>query len=183
MAHAELWRISPSIPRLSDRPIAYKPFKRVLTPLRTRSPSSSYVGYQSKRSDSCGQLSFIPAVMSEVADIRPYPGEYFHGVDLANFYPCWNLSLSSQLISSEFVSSIDANLGSYGMSVRDCSAREFEGWASGTRICHSTRHDVRRVSCCYPQWRSSRFWSGKYALDVEGRNGQDIAIKRCRDRV
>jgi hypothetical protein len=32
----------------------------------------------------------------------PFPGEFLHGIDLSDFYRCWNLSLSGYLTSAEF---------------------------------------------------------------------------------
>jgi hypothetical protein len=44
---------------------------------------------------------------------------YFHGIDLNNFLPCWNLTLSGQLTSSEYSRFVDRDLANDGQSLRD----------------------------------------------------------------
>ncbi len=52
-------------------------------------------------------------------ELKPYPGNYVHGVDLNNGYPCWNLSLSGKLHSPDFVAAIDPGVHECHRSIRD----------------------------------------------------------------
>lgn len=52
-------------------------------------------------------------------ELRPYPGDYIHGVDLDNGYPCWNLSLSGKLHSPDFVAAVDRGVHECHKSIRD----------------------------------------------------------------
>ncbi|MFX0200220.1 MAG: hypothetical protein ACFFCW_29220 [Candidatus Hodarchaeota archaeon] len=51
--------------------------------------------------------------------LNPYAGRFIHGVDLTNGYPCWNLSLSGQLFSPDFVAAVDPGVAACHKSIRD----------------------------------------------------------------
>jgi hypothetical protein len=52
-------------------------------------------------------------------ELKPYPGNFIHGVDLNDGYPCWNLSLSGTLISPDFLAAVDAGVQACHRSLRD----------------------------------------------------------------
>lgn len=39
---------------------------------------------------------------------KPYPGTYLHGININDWYPCWNLSLSGSLFSPDYVAQVDS---------------------------------------------------------------------------
>ena len=51
--------------------------------------------------------------------LKPYPGNFVHGIDLNNGYPCWNLSLSGKLYSPDFVAAVDRGVFDCHKSIRD----------------------------------------------------------------
>ena len=59
-------------------------------------------------------------------ELKPSPGNYIHGVDLNNGYPCWNLSLSGKLHSPDFVSAIDPGVHECHQSIRDTDIESIE---------------------------------------------------------
>jgi hypothetical protein len=42
--------------------------------------------------------------------ISPYPGDFIHGIDLNNWYPCHNLALDGRLYSPDFAALRDPGL-------------------------------------------------------------------------
>jgi hypothetical protein len=59
-------------------------------------------------------------------ELKPYPGDYIHGVDLSNGYPCWNLSLSGKLHSPDFVATVDPGVHACHKSIRDTDIQLIE---------------------------------------------------------
>ena len=53
--------------------------------------------------------------------IKNYSGTYLHGIDINNWYPCWNLSLSGRLDSPDFMALCDSGLKEKHVSVNDVS--------------------------------------------------------------
>ena len=51
--------------------------------------------------------------------LKPYPGDFIHGVDLNDGYPCWNLSLSGKLYSPDYVAAVDQGVYDCHKSIRD----------------------------------------------------------------
>lgn len=58
--------------------------------------------------------------------LKPYPGDFLHGVDLGNGYPCWNLSLSGKLHSPDFVAAVDPGVHDCHKSIRDTEIQLIE---------------------------------------------------------
>jgi hypothetical protein len=61
--------------------------------------------------------------------IAAYPGTYLHGVNLSDWYPCWNLSLSGYLTSPDFAAATDVGLGSAHSSIRDAAIADLRAGA------------------------------------------------------
>jgi hypothetical protein len=51
--------------------------------------------------------------------LNPYPGTFLHGLDLDDWYPCWNISLSGQIMSPDFLALVDEGLRQAHTSVRE----------------------------------------------------------------
>ena len=49
----------------------------------------------------------------------PYPGRYVHGINLGDWYPCWNLALAGRLWSPDFMALADPGLAASHQSLRD----------------------------------------------------------------
>jgi hypothetical protein len=49
----------------------------------------------------------------------PYPGRFIHGIDLGDWYPCWNLALAGRLWSPDYMALIDPGLASSHQPLRD----------------------------------------------------------------
>jgi hypothetical protein len=65
--------------------------------------------------------------MSSVKGVRffpPLPGRFIHGVDLEDWYPCWNLALSGRLYSPDFAASLNPNLADSHRAIRDVPIEE-----------------------------------------------------------
>lgn len=58
--------------------------------------------------------------------LKPYPGNFVHGIDLNNGYPCWNLSLSGRLYSPDFVAAVDRGVFECHKSIRDTDIESIE---------------------------------------------------------
>ncbi len=58
--------------------------------------------------------------------LKPYPGNFIHGIDLNNGYPCWNLSLSGKLHSPDFVAAVDPGVFECHRSIRDTEIKLIE---------------------------------------------------------
>jgi hypothetical protein len=55
---------------------------------------------------------------------KPYPGTYLHGININDWYPCWNLSLSGSLFSPDYVAQVDSAISQLHTSLRDVSINE-----------------------------------------------------------
>jgi hypothetical protein len=51
--------------------------------------------------------------------LKPYPGRFVHGIDLGDWYPCWNLALAGRLWSPDFMALIDPGLAASHQPLRD----------------------------------------------------------------
>lgn len=52
---------------------------------------------------------------------RPYPGRFIHGINLGDWYPCWNLVLSGRLLSLDLAAMCDPGLAAAHQPLRDAS--------------------------------------------------------------
>ena len=59
-------------------------------------------------------------------ELKSFSGNYIHGVDLNNGYPCWNLSLSGTLHAPDFVAAIDPGVHECHRSIRETSIELIE---------------------------------------------------------
>jgi hypothetical protein len=53
------------------------------------------------------------------AQPAPYPGRFIHGIDLGDWYPCWNLALAGRLWSPDSMALIDPGLAASHQPLRD----------------------------------------------------------------
>jgi hypothetical protein len=51
--------------------------------------------------------------------LKPYPGKFIHGIDLGDWYPCWNLALCGRLSSPDFAALCDPGLAASHRPLRD----------------------------------------------------------------
>lgn len=51
--------------------------------------------------------------------ISSYPGHYSHGINIRDWYPCWNLALDGCLRSPDFAAHCDPGLAAVHTSIRD----------------------------------------------------------------
>jgi hypothetical protein len=51
--------------------------------------------------------------------LRPYHGRFIHGVNIGDWYPCWNLALAGQLWSPDFAALTDPGLAAAHQPLRD----------------------------------------------------------------
>ncbi|ODH03266.1 hypothetical protein A4S05_19680 [Nostoc sp. KVJ20] len=54
-------------------------------------------------------------------EIKPYPGDFIHGINLNDWYPCWNLALCGRLYSPDFAALCDPGLAESHRCVKDLS--------------------------------------------------------------
>ena len=54
-------------------------------------------------------------------EIKPYPGDFIHGINLNNWYPCWNLALCGRIYSPDFAALSDPGLAKSHCCVKDFS--------------------------------------------------------------
>jgi hypothetical protein len=51
--------------------------------------------------------------------LKPYPGRFVHGVNIGDWYPCWNLALAGRLWSPDFAALTDPGLAAAHQPLRD----------------------------------------------------------------
>ena len=51
--------------------------------------------------------------------LKPYPGRFIHGVNVGDWYPCWNLALAGRLWSPDFAALTDPGLAAAHQRLRD----------------------------------------------------------------
>lgn len=51
--------------------------------------------------------------------LKPYPGRFVHGVNISDWYPCWNLTLAGRLWSPDFTALTDPGLAAVHQPLRD----------------------------------------------------------------
>lgn len=56
--------------------------------------------------------------------MRPLPGHFIHGVDLDDWYPCYNLALSGRLLSPDFLAVVDPGVAATHRRIRDTPLEE-----------------------------------------------------------
>ncbi len=50
---------------------------------------------------------------------KPYPGHFVHGINIGEWYPCWNLALAGRLWSPDFAALTDPGLAAAHQPLRD----------------------------------------------------------------
>jgi hypothetical protein len=63
-------------------------------------------------------------------ETKPYPGDFIHGINLNDWYPCWNLALCGRLYSPDFAALCDPGLAESHRCVKDLSIQALK--QSGT---------------------------------------------------
>jgi len=53
--------------------------------------------------------------------LKPYPGRFIHGINIYDWYPCWNLALCGRLWSPDFAALCDPGLAAAHVPLRDVS--------------------------------------------------------------
>jgi hypothetical protein len=56
-----------------------------------------------------------------MVEIKPYPGDFIHGININDWYPCWNLALCGRLYSPDFAALCDPGLAASHRCVKDLS--------------------------------------------------------------
>lgn len=51
--------------------------------------------------------------------LTPYPGRFIHGINIGDWYPCWNLALAGRLWSPDFAALADPGLAAAHQPLRD----------------------------------------------------------------
>lgn len=123
-------------------------------------------------------------------ELWPYPGDFIHGVDLSNDYPCWNLSLSGKLHSPDFLAAIDPGVHACHQNIRDTDIQLIEQGCT-PQGAYTPRgiwciHASQRIRVGeYARWKDSgsAHFSESEANEIMKMARVEIAFERCRREV